>query len=370
MAGESLPARIAESTGTVFYVDNTTGSDAYTESQAQSESTPWATIQHALNTITPQNHTGGPKVKVRATGVPYQEAIEWAPGSSRQADATHILTVEGYGGRPQLKPPVSSPPDWMIHVYKSGSYYGSHIRFRNLELLDFVQTSGGGIVGMYADASAQYIELDQIYAHNIGPLGSTGRATWLFGGAGTDHIQLWNSVLCDVDPSAVGQAGLSHCIYMEGDDFYAVNSLMHHAANGHGIQLYSGSANAANHGLYHVTSVDNAMSGLIVLHRYTNVQIRNAILAFNGTYGIHGYPEGSPAGTGQTADRVILHGNTSGPSYVQGASPLVIQNQLTGDPLFVNRAGRDYRLQSGSPARSFSDSAFSPTTDLVGTVRG
>jgi hypothetical protein len=45
------------------------------------------------------------------------------------------------------------------------------------------------------------------------------------------------------------------------------------------------------------------------------------------------------------------------------------RDDATAGPLFVDRASRNYRLLQGSPAISFSDTAYSPATDLDGTPR-
>jgi len=44
-------------------------------------------------------------------------------------------------------------------------------------------------------------------------------------------------------------------------------------------------------------------------------------------------------------------------------------SNVTADPLVVSDAGRDYRLQSGSPLIGAGVEAYTPTVDLLGNPR-
>ena len=49
--GTNLPTRLIQSTGPIHYVDASIGSDSNTKNQAQSEATPWASVQKAMSTL-------------------------------------------------------------------------------------------------------------------------------------------------------------------------------------------------------------------------------------------------------------------------------------------------------------------------------
>ena len=86
--GTSLPARIVESAGTVYYVDQAIGSDTYTATQAQNPATPWLTVQKALSTAT----TAGSIIKVRSGR--YGETMTWSTVGTVGAP----LTLVAYPG--------------------------------------------------------------------------------------------------------------------------------------------------------------------------------------------------------------------------------------------------------------------------------
>lgn len=366
--GSALPPRLAESTGTVYYVDNTTGNDSRSEGQAQNEATPWATIQKAINTITAQNHTGGPKVMVKATGTPYSEHLQDARPSGRQGTAAHMLTFEGYGGRPQVSP--SSPSqNYLCHVYRSGSYYGGFIRFKYFEFGPFVRDNAGGITGFYLDGSPTHVELDDVVIRDLAPATSVGRVSAIYTTAGANNIRLWGVRVHGVDASAVGQAGLSHCAYIGGTDISAVNCVFTGAGNGFGTQLY-GATSSARILFAHCTWAGNAKSGILIHHRYTDITVRNCISAGNGEYGIVGYQEGSPAGPRQSADWLVLHGNTGGAVSIAANSLLVVTHISTSDPDFTDPGGRDYSIGEDSAAIGHSAESYVPATDITGAARG
>lgn len=368
-SGSEVPTRLAESTGTVYYVDNTTGNDSRNETQAQNEATPWATIQKAINTITVQSHSGGVKVMVKATGQPYKEHLQDARPSGRQGTAAHMLTIEGYGGRPQVIAPDTPTQNYLCHVYRSGSFYGGYIRFRNLEFGPFARDNAGGITCFYLDGSATHVEFDDVVIHDITPVTSTGRASAIYSVSGTNNVRLWDTVIYNVDVTDVGQDNLSHCLYVGASDFSAVNCVFHSARNGFGCQLY-GSTSAARLLFSHCTFANNSMSGLLVHHRYADVTIRNCVMANNDQYGLVGYVEGSPAAARETADWVVLHGNGIAPLSVGANSLLMVSHVTEGDPDFVNAGAGNYRIGEDSSAIDFADIAWSPTTDLDGEPRG
>jgi len=78
-----------------------------------------------------------------------------------------------------------------------------------------------------------------------------------------------------------------------------------------------------------------------------NNTIRDNILTYNATYGIDA-TWGNSIGTGNVASHNCLYGNVSGP--FGGTQGWTNQgSNVLDDPLYVNRAGKDFRLQAGAP---------------------
>lgn len=98
------------------------------------------------------------------------------------------------------------------------------------------------------------------------------------------------------------------------------------------------------------TIVGNGRSGAIVGGNDELASERNTfannIVAFNAEIGIVAYWEG-PVGQGNTALTNLSYGNDDG--AVDGPA-LKASGTIERDPLFVSRAGHNFRLRAGSPA--------------------
>ena len=95
--------------------------------------------------------------------------------------------------------------------------------------------------------------------------------------------------------------------------------------------------------------------------------LENSVVAFNKT-GLH------HSGDIPTATiRNSLFHNPGGQEIVWDGDPgmpdLAADGNMTADPLFVNRPGRDYELASGSPAIDAGTGIQAPATDLLGRAR-
>jgi len=137
----------------------------------------------------------------------------------------------------------------------------------------------------------------------------------------------------------------------------------------YGIHLYPDCDNAL---VTQNTVVGSGRSGIIVGGESTTADanvIVNNVVAFNTDYGVRAY-WGGPTGSGNVVRDNLFFGNPAG-DLADGtvAAGLAYSNNVIADPLFVNRAGGDYRLSAGSPAVGRAVAAYSQSTDLTGASR-
>jgi hypothetical protein len=121
------------------------------------------------------------------------------------------------------------------------------------------------------------------------------------------------------------------------------------------------------------TVTASGRSGVIVAGDKEAASDRNVIVnnisAFNGELGIRSSWDG-PTGTGDVVQNNVLFGNTAGdrPTGTYAAGLDVRSNRIA-DPRFVNRSGRNYRLQPSSPARDRAVARYSLQRDFSGRKR-
>jgi parallel beta-helix repeat protein len=109
-------------------------------------------------------------------------------------------------------------------------------------------------------------------------------------------------------------------------------------ANGGDGLLVSGQADLTND-----TVCGNGRDGIHATGPYTMVNSANSIVAFNARYGL--FTESNPGNLKFTHNAVF--GNAAG-DY-QGFTPPADQGNINLDPLFIDRANGNFRLQTGSP---------------------
>lgn len=317
-----------------FYV-SPSGSD----SNDGSFERPWRTIGKAMATLAP-----GQTAYVRAGT--YEEATATSCSTSfnvvtwsRSGTADAPITIRGYPGE---------EPSVIIRT--KVRLTGSHIRLarlvvdRNRAYSSFDKAcTGEPNVNIYGDDV-------EIFALEIRNSGMSG--VYL---SGADRVRILRNWIHDNGT----HARLDHGIYYgSGAGGVIANNIIERNL-AFGIQMYpspSGQVITQN------TIVASGKAGM-VLDGATNVIVTNNVSAWNAEQGIR---TGGGGCQGCWADLNVLYGNAS--SYYL-PTPLTVQQTITADPRFVDRAGGNYHLLAGSPAIDVARSDYSRPFDFDGRSR-
>lgn len=332
--GASLPARLAPSTGSTFYV-SAGGSDANPGTQ----DAPWRTIQNALNKLAP-----GQQALVR--GGTYAQNLTL----SRAGTAAAPITIRNYPGeRPVLTAGAGATNNMPLSLASGAAF----VRFQGLTIEG---ATGPSTTNVYAFGTAHDIELSDCEVRGSQRQGFYSERT-------TARIHI---IGCDFHHNGgSGPVQLDHNIYVQGSYHAILGNVIRHAPNGYGVQIYPSN----DHTIVANNTIDASFRDGIILGSdgsttTSHVAVVNNIIT-NSRSAVSTY-WGGAVGTGNVVRNNVAYGTTS---TAFAGSGVTYEGNRLADPRYADRAGGNYRLQDGSPALSAADPAFTPATDLDGVTR-
>ena len=375
--GSKLPARMPNSSGSSHIYVSPAGSD----SNPGTLSAPVQGLAKAISLA-----VGGSFVEVRGNAGPFAAPYQIID-SHCSFSATNPVTIRTYAGDPNA---VFASTD----STRNNVYFGncSGIRVQNLTF-----ASPYGIAGIKIDSCVNFELSDNI----IGPNGA-GASHGSHGilvssaasGVGTSTITSNLQILNNTVFNWYGDASLpnnNHGMYLsEGLKILVANNIIYNAVGGagYGIQL-GGETNDSwivNNTIDGVTSnkITSFNGGGIVvwgsLSEQTQTPTNNDIIKNNLLTNEQVYAVG---GVGSTPGPLTLVENNL--AFNNGSAdyqPFYGTNQLftcggtcpglnlpNANPMYFNRIGHDYHLQSGSPAIGKADPAYTPAYDHDGNAR-
>lgn len=237
---------------------------------------------------------------------------------------------------------------------------GHYLRLRGLDI------GNASIDCIKIDVNANFVEVDGCLIHDAGKMGINVQAS-------PQNVQLWNNRIYNNGSTANGN--LDHGVYFayaRGACVIANNLFYDNCA--YNLQVYPDAPNV----VVTCNTLDGGQvhaggRGGMVAGSETGLTDNLRVIGLIGTnapwYAIDIYdPAGSMSGN-QAFDSLGF-GNGVGNFRAGGGFTYV--NCTSGDPLYVNRAAKNYRLSAGSPAISKIQAArygYVPPLDIDGNVR-
>jgi Right handed beta helix region len=354
LPARKLPARLRPSRGRAYYI-STRGSNRNPGTLAR----PWRTIQRALNKLRP-----GERAFVRHGT--YEESLVM----NRAGTSDAPITVRSYPGEHVVvRPDGSGSMDYPLRVTAGAAYF----RFSG-----FVVEGSPLHTTMNIWVSDGQQQSRPPPTHDIEISGCE-----IANGVGTGILVSPNTARVHVLGNRVHDNGdgsrQHHGIYFQGGEGLIANNVVYGHPNGFGIQVRGNYPDpdttvkipARGVIVSSNTVVDSGLSGIMVENNATRITVVNNIAAFNGSYGIRGYDNGS--GTmlpGNVAFNNLGFGNRSGQFGNDSPSGIAFtRKNVAANPRFVRQTSRNYRLRGGSPAVNRGDARYAPVTDITGRRR-
>jgi hypothetical protein len=380
--GASLPSLHTANVGLTYYVNATTGNDSTGDG---SSGAPWASLQKAYTYLrdTATWPTDQDILIEVAAGTYQRDAQQytldtWYNGTGRQPTATQWVIWNFASGAVVKLPSGTSPTTHKgaMRLDTVSSGVSSYQMFIGMEI-DGEQTrtnSTGDAIGVYLSGSTSNVQLVDCHIHGIYAMDTddgspTSKAQGVFIAPGGTNNIVTGCRIHDIG-TATGTINIQeHCVYTSGDSTYIFGNVIYDAPNGYGIQCYDGGAAMSN-----VLIASNTIGGtiekscIVVPRNGTSITIKNNILYGATQYGVEFFPT-TNAGSSNVLDYNVIDSCTLGDLSHATSTSWTITNTATTDPSFTNYAGRDFTLQSGSPAIGHADPDYATATDFAGETR-
>lgn len=430
-APTSLPARVCAANttataGNTYYVDAAIGSDSNTATQAKSTATPWATLQHALDS--------GITIPTAGSNTPIQIFVRGTDGVTTRGftitdDGPSSAVPAGFSSTSIYQPArdLAFPSDSPLLISnmagervlfgfsfkhsKNDTYVcwrASDVSSKKGMVFDSRFPAGNTTFNGWYTNGATHIELYGCEVRNNCWNASGGGiyvGAWSFGGinrASTD-IQIIN---CYVHHNG-GQNNGAHGIYFGGTTGtqligavngavyncviaynFADNLSPHNAAQGtvfahNHLVGWGGGGASGGTATTPVTGDANAVNftdGSTVFAPASSgdpmtkdcIWVNN-ILAENYAYGLNFF-DATLNGTGNVEKNNLYHGNGSGAIRDASSTLSKLSTLLSNDPLFTAYSATvpsatNFLPTSSSPCKGAGDSAYTPTFDFTGAAR-
>ena len=150
-----------------------------------------------------------------------------------------------------------------------------------------------------------------------------------------------------------------HSMYLNGTGYTIADNLVLRT-KAWGIHLYP---NMDNSLIANNTVDGSGRAGIILTEDSINNRVVNNILSNNAQGGIDGY---APIGTNYVHDNLCFN---NGGFCVEAGNKFSGGNNTEGDPRYTNRAGGDFRLNTGSPAIGTANASYANRPDKNGITR-
>ncbi len=351
--GANVPATYPVSSGTVYYVDKDTGSDA---NNGLSEGAAWATVQHACLTA-PANSI----VRVKKGASNYSETFTLTNGGT----AGNPITVQAYdpANRPTITGKITLQGSsaaywwWRDMIFDGGTTSGNNNLFK---------LTGSGADRHASNVGAHHIGFYNCDAHDALGAGAGFITTF----DDVHEIQWWNCTSYSNDPLTT-----THGWYLNGGNALYCMNCVARDNGGYGFHIFTdGDQMPTNIKLFNCLSISqDGRAGYLIQYGSADPD-NNALVPYDNhmyncmgvfqtqgnasdRYGFRvksGTAITSWAGYGpvNTLESCLAFGNTDGATDIATPQMVTVTNLIQGDPLFVNWPAFDYHLQSGTAARS------------------